>query len=94
MSAMIAAPYVVRNSGLLMPVKDRTLLIQERSLSDSKPSAKYKRMGRLLVYPSAEGVSGGSRDTLPGSSAPSLEESNKAIVDIINGFGPSHYARR
>jgi hypothetical protein len=26
MSAMIAAPYVVRNSGLLMPVKDRTLL--------------------------------------------------------------------
>jgi hypothetical protein len=76
----------VVDGGVLLSAKGMpTLFIQEGRLSDSKPSAKYKRMGRLRVYPTAEGVSGGSRDTLPSGSAPSLEESNKAIVDIING---------
>ena len=80
----------VVDGGVLLSAKGMpTLFIQEGRFSDSKPSAKYKRMGRLMVYPTAEGVSGGSRDTLPSGSAPSLEESNKAIVDIINGFGPT-----
>ena len=70
----------VVDGGVLLSAKGMPTLF-----SDSKPSAKYKRMGRLMVYPTAEGVSGGSRDTLPSGSAPSLEESNKAIVDIING---------
>ena len=68
----------VVSGGVLLSAKGMpTLFIQEGRLSDSKPSAKYKRMGRLMVYPTAEGVSGAAPE-IPSPAVP-LPASKRAI---------------